>query len=142
MRITASKKVASHHNERRPADVMGGQYSVPFALAVAAWRDPAAPAAFAQDCLRDPAIVDLAARIELAAGDGAGWGAELSITLHDGRSFAGRSESFLGCPEKPMSVDDVAAKFRKLTGATQHAETLLQRLLDIENVADVGALAF
>jgi hypothetical protein len=36
----------------------------------------------------------------------------------------------------------VAAKFRKLTGAAKRAEALLQSLLDIENVADVGALEF
>ena len=41
-----------------------------------------------------------------------------------------------------MSIDDVAAKFRKLTGATLRADALLQSLLDIENVPDVGALEF
>jgi 2-methylcitrate dehydratase PrpD len=121
---------------------MLGQYSVPFSLAVAAWRDPDDPASFAEDCVRDPAILDLAERIELAAGDAPGLGADLTITLHDGRSFAGRSDSFLGCPEKPMSLDDVAAKFRKLTATEKRAETLLARLVDIENVADVGTLEF
>jgi 2-methylcitrate dehydratase PrpD len=142
LKIIASAKVVSHHNERRPADVMLGQYSVPFSLAVAAWRNPEDPTAFAQDCVRDPAILDLAARIELAPGDASGWGADLTVTLRDGRHFAGRSDSFLGCPEKPMSIDDVAAKFSKLTGTMQRADALLGSLLDIENVADVGALEF
>ena len=142
MKIVASAKVASHHNERRPADVMLGQYSVPFSLAVAAWRDPDDPTAFAEDCVHDTGILDLAARIELAAGDAPGWGADLSVMLRDGRSVAGKSDSFRGCPETPMSLDEVAAKFRKLTGAAKRADALLQRLFDIENVADVGALEF
>jgi 2-methylcitrate dehydratase PrpD len=142
MKIVASAKVASHHNERRPADVMLGQYSVPFSLAVAAWGDPDDPTAFAEDCVHDAGILDLAARIELAAGDAPGWGADLSVMLRDGRRVAGKSESFRGCPETPMSLDEVAAKFRKLTNAAKRADTLLQRLLDIENVADVGALEF
>ena len=140
MKMIVSTKVASHHNERRPPDIMLGQYSVPFSLAVAAWRDPEDPMAFAADCVHDPAILDLAARIELAAGDAPGWGADLSITLHDGRRLAGRSDTFRGCPETPMSIADVAAKFRKLTGAARGAGALLQALLDIENVSDVGTL--
>jgi 2-methylcitrate dehydratase PrpD len=96
---------------------MVGQYSVPFSLAVAARRDPEDPMAFAADCVHDREILDLAASIELAIGDAPGWGADLSVTLHDGRNFAGRADTFRGCPETPMSIDDVAAKFRKLTGA-------------------------
>ena len=142
LRIVASTKVLSHHSERRPSDVMGGQYSVPFALAVAAWRDPDDPTAFAEDCVRDPAILDLAARTELTAGAATGWGAELSITLHDGRVLAGRADSFLGCPERPMSLDDVAAKFRKLSGTAGRTERLLQALVELELVADVATLEF
>jgi 2-methylcitrate dehydratase PrpD len=142
MKIIAAAKVVSHHNERRPADVMLGQYSVPFSLAVAAWRDPDDPAAFAADCVHDPAILDLAARIELAAGDAPGWGADLTVTLRDGRSLADRTDTFRGCPETPMSIDDVVAKFRKLTGTSYRADALLHGLLDIENIADVGALEF
>jgi 2-methylcitrate dehydratase PrpD len=142
MKVIASAKVASHHNERRPADVMLGQYSVPFSLAVAAWRDPEDPTAFAPDCVHDPAILDLAGRIELSAGDAPGWGADLSVTLRDGRTLVGRSDSFLGCPETPMSIDHVAAKFAKLTGDAPRAGALLQSLLDIENVGDVGSLGF
>jgi 2-methylcitrate dehydratase PrpD len=142
IRLITTAKVASHHSERRPADVMLGQYSVPFSLAVAAWRDPEDPMAFAAGCVRDPAILDLAARIEVAAGDASGWGAQLSVTLRDGRNFAGRGDTFRGCPETPMSIEEVAAKFRKLTGAARRCEALLLALLDVENIADVATLEF
>jgi 2-methylcitrate dehydratase PrpD len=142
MRIVASAKVASHHDERRPADVMLGQYSVPFSLAVAAWRDPEDPAAFAEDCVHDAGILDLAARIELAVGEAPGWGTDLTVMLRDGSSIVGKADSFRGCPETPMSIEEVAAKFKKLAGAAKRADVLLQSLRDIENVADVGALEF
>jgi 2-methylcitrate dehydratase PrpD len=86
--VAASAKVASHHGERRPADLMLGQYSVPFSLAVAAWRDPADPTAFVDDPIHDPGILDLAACVEIVPGD-AGWGAGLSIALRDGRRISG-----------------------------------------------------
>ena len=43
-----------------------------------------------------------------------------------------------------MSLEEVAAKFRKLThrGSPHRAQALLAALLDIENLADVAALEF
>jgi 2-methylcitrate dehydratase PrpD len=137
--VAASAKVASHHGERRPADLMLGQYSVPFSLAVAAWRDPADPTAFADDPIHDPGILDLAARIDIVPGD-AGWGAGLSIALRGGRRISGTIASFRGCPETPMSLDDIAAKFRRLTRHRPGMDALVDILLDIENVRDIAAL--
>jgi 2-methylcitrate dehydratase PrpD len=137
--VAASEKVASHHSEQRPADVMLAQYSVPFSLAVAACRDPADPTSFADDCILDAGILDLAARIKIVPGE-SGWGAGLAIALRDGRRLTGSIKSFRGCPETPMSLDDIAAKFRKLTRGKPGMDRLLEALLDIENVADVAAL--
>jgi 2-methylcitrate dehydratase PrpD len=137
--VTASEKVASHHSERRPADVMLGQYSVPFSLAVAAWRDPADPASFADDAIHDGGILDLAARVKIVPGE-SGWGAGLTVALKDGRKLTGAAKSFRGCPETPMSLEDVAAKFRKLTRGKPGMDALLDALLDIENVDDVAGL--
>ena len=39
-----------------------------------------------------------------------------------------------------MSLDDVAAKFRKLAGAAERTERLLAALLEIETVADMAAV--
>jgi 2-methylcitrate dehydratase PrpD len=139
--VAASAKVASHHGEQRPADLMLGQYSVPFSLAVAAWRDPADPAAFTDDCIHDAGILDLAARIRIVPGD-AGWGAGLSIALRDGRRIEDAIASFRGCPETPMSLDEVAAKFRRLTRQRPRMDALLDALLDIENVREIAALEY
>jgi 2-methylcitrate dehydratase PrpD len=137
--VAASQKVASHHSEQRPADVMLGQYSVPFSLSVAAWRDPADPTSFADDCIHDAGILDVAGRIKIVPGE-SGWGAGLTITLRDGRKLSGTITSFRGCPETPMSLEDVAAKFRGLTRGKPGMNRLLDALLDIENVEDVAAL--
>jgi 2-methylcitrate dehydratase PrpD len=137
--VAASEKVVSHHSEQRPADVMLAQYSVPFSLAVAACRDPADPTSFADDCIHDAGILELATRIKIVPGE-SGWGAGLAITLRDGRRLTGSIKSFRGCPETPMSLDDIAAKFRKLTRGKPGADAALDALLEIENVADVATL--
>jgi hypothetical protein len=69
-----------------------------------------------------------------------GWGAGLMVALRDGRRLSGTTKSFRGCPETPMSLDDIAAKFRRLTRGKPGTDALLQALLDIENVEDVAAL--
>jgi hypothetical protein len=69
-----------------------------------------------------------------------GWGAGLTIALRDGRKVSGSIKSFRGCPETPMSLSDIAAKFRKLTHGKPGMDRLLDALLDIENVRDVAAL--
>jgi 2-methylcitrate dehydratase PrpD len=137
--VAASEKVASHHSEQQPADVMLAQYSVPFSLAVAACRDPADPTSFADACIHDAGILDLATRIKIVPGE-SGWGAGLAVVLRDGRTLTGTIKSFRGCPETPMSLDDIAAKFRKLTRGKPGADAALDALLDIENVADVATL--
>ncbi len=70
----------------------------------------------------------------------AGWGAGLTIALRDGRKLSGNIASFRGCPETPMSLDEVAAKFRRLTRHRPGMDGLIEALLDIENVRDVAAL--
>ena len=112
---------------------------MPFSLAVAARRDPADPTAFADDPIHDAGILDLAARIRIVPGD-AGWGAGLSIALRDGRGISGTIASFRGCPETPMSLEDIAAKFRRLTQHRPGMDALVEALLDIENVRDIAAL--
>ena len=95
--------------------------------------------AFADDPIHDPGILDLAARIAIVPGD-AGWGAGLSIALRDGRRISGTIASFRGCPETPMSLDEVAAKFRRLTRHRPGMDGLVEVLLDMENVRDITAL--
>jgi 2-methylcitrate dehydratase PrpD len=70
----------------------------------------------------------------------AGWGAGLSIALRDGRRIEDAIASFRGCPETPMSLDEVAAKFRRLTRQRPRMDALLDALLDIENVREIAAL--
>jgi 2-methylcitrate dehydratase PrpD len=91
--IEVSDKVLSHHAERAPRDVGTAQYSVPFSVALALFRDPADPQAFLDGPDQNPDILDLCKRIELrpygqpiAAGHNTT--CRLEVTLSDGRSVA------------------------------------------------------
>ncbi|MET0744820.1 MAG: MmgE/PrpD family protein [Microvirga sp.] len=139
--LTVSDKVLSHHAERRPADVMLAQYSVPFALAIAAFHDPEDPAAFSAAALADPAVRSLAEAMEVRSGAPKGWGAALSLRLKDGRRLDTSADTFLGTPERPMAMADLTRKWRLLTraGAEPVPDGLLPLLRSLDEVPDVGA---
>lgn len=91
--IEVSDKVLSHHADREPHDVGTAQYSVPFSVALALFRDPADPQAFLDGPAQNPDILDMCKMIELrpyatplAAGHNAT--CRLEVTLADGRSLA------------------------------------------------------
>jgi 2-methylcitrate dehydratase PrpD len=123
LQINASPKVLSHHNRRDPADVMQAQYSLPFCVALAAWREPLDPAAWNESAVADPQIRALCQRIELrpfAAGDppDSAWHTRLTVTLHGGRRLEADARHFRGMPEQPLDDAGVAAKFLRLAQAT------------------------
>jgi 2-methylcitrate dehydratase PrpD len=140
--LTVSDKVLSHHAERAPADLMLAQYSVPFCVALAAFRDPADPGSFSEDVIADPAVTALARRIVLSPGRPKGWGVGLELELYDGRRFTGERDGFLGCPERPLDAAGLAEKYRRLTAGADPVRMadLLGRLATIETAADCAAL--
>ena len=97
--IEVSDKVLSHHAERAPRDVGTAQYSVPFSVALALFRDPADPQAFLDGPNQDPKILELCKKIELrpyetaiAAGNNAT--CRLEVTLADGRTLVEQQNRF------------------------------------------------
>jgi 2-methylcitrate dehydratase PrpD len=142
--IEASGKVVSHHNERAPADIMLAQYSVPFCVAIAAYHDPLDPAVFCDEVVRDPRVRALAKAIKVSAGETIkGWGARLDITLKDGRTVGGQIDTWLGCPETPLSTEQLRDKFDRITDhASQRLrDTLFDNLMQLEQVKSLETLA-
>ena len=142
--LRVSDKVLSHHTSRTPTDIMQVQYSVPYTVALAAYRDPTDPANFSADAIADPDIRRLAELIVLepaakSAGKKAGTG--IVIALRDGRRFEDAAESFPGCQDKPFSAQQLREKFSALTRANGvDAARLFDALNDIDRVTNVGSL--
>jgi 2-methylcitrate dehydratase PrpD len=136
--IAASDKVLSHHADRTPRDVGTAQYSVPFSVALALFRDPADPQAFLDGPDQNPKILELCRRIELRRYDraiAAGHNAtcRLDVTLADGRAFSISKADF---EDASVPVEQqVDSKFRNLTRRLPGtlATELLVRLKAIES---------
>jgi len=138
--IDVSDKVLSHHTETAPRDVATAQYSLPFTIALALHRDPGDPQAFLDGPNQNPAILQLAKRVELRpyAKDGPNtndMACRLHIALKDGRSLDIAKTDFEGTVTSPLSRERLEQKFLKLSRVIPEAQrtALLARLNDLEN---------
>lgn len=135
--LKAGKKELSRHNIRNPADVMLGQYSIPFCMALAILRNPHDPRTFRDADVNDPEIRALVDRIELVP-----WGSAphptlitttTTITTNDGRKLEKTMTDFRGTPEYPFDRQEMRGKCLMLT---RHLDaSAMNRLFDrIENI--------
>lgn len=123
--LGVGEKVRTHHSSCSPTDVAGAQYSVPFAVATAAFDDPEDPLAFERSVHKSE-VIDLARRIKLHPQSQleAKWGVEMIIEFFSGRIVQGSRETFLGTPEQPMTDNAFAEKFSRLVGQKHSYENL------------------
>jgi 2-methylcitrate dehydratase PrpD len=116
--LACGPKVLSHHDIRRPHDVMQAQYSVPFCVALALHRDPADPAVF-ETAVRDPAILATceAVRLQASADLPTPWSARVALVLHDGRRVEREARSFKGMPGDELTAQEERERFLLLCAA-------------------------
>jgi 2-methylcitrate dehydratase PrpD len=148
IRAATSEKVLSHHNIVAPKDVATAQYSLPFCLAIAAYRDPRQPSSFLNAPHEDPALKDLAKRIKLtlneeSAEPGKAWATKLEVILRDGRILKAEGNGFRGAPDTPMSEAELDGKFLALSSSLGEGRSrrLLDALKRLDDCSDVAMLA-
>ena len=139
--IEVSDKVLSHHADPAPRDVATAQYSLPFTIALALFRDPGDPQAFLDGPNQNPAILELAKRVALRpyAKDGPNnndMACRLHIELKDGRTLSMAKTDFEGTTTSPLSRERLEQKFLKLCGVIPEAQRteLLARLNKLEDL--------
>src|SRR5260370_34242419 len=112
------ERMAKTNNTPAPADMMLAQYSIPFSVALALYRDPIDPRSFDEQVVHDRAILDLASRTKMVVTPGQdrrNLVAAVTIKLKDGREVSRQVTSFKGTPERPMTLPELREKFLLLT---------------------------
>ncbi|MEA2997410.1 MAG: hypothetical protein QOG74_2959 [Alphaproteobacteria bacterium] len=147
IRIAGNEKMAKVNNIPSPKDVMMCQYSIPFSVALAHFRDPRDPRSYDESALNDPAIRSLCERvtITLAGGhhDHATIAADVQVTLKDGRVLSKTVSDFKGTPERPLEQADLRERFMLLTRhcGMRDMERMFTRLQNIEHESSLDWLA-
>ena len=117
--IAGNPKMATINNIPQPADLMMAQYSLPFNVALAHYREARDPRSYDAKAFNDPAIRALASRVTVSVSEEAKHGhtlaATVTVTLNDGRKLSQRVEHFKGTPEMPLDRAEMRDKFMLLT---------------------------
>lgn len=144
--VSGTEKMFSHHNITEPQDMTTAQYSAPFSVALAFYRDPRDPGVFSDAALNDPAIRALTRRVKLEvrekqAGDTT-LASRVTVRLKNGREIAETCQFFPGMPQRPLTVDELKAKFNALTTAlpASRGAAIFEQCMQLETLADIGAL--
>jgi len=138
-----------------PQTGLQGKTSIAYVVARALFDRRVGLAEFTDEKVLEPAVREVMARVhievppELSAealrGRVPSYSAPvfMEMKLRDGRVLKRRIEYYRGDPMRPLTIDDVAGKFRDCAAAVLdpgHAERALATLQDIEEVEDAADL--
>src|SRR5438477_12049994 len=131
--VTGNKRMVERHAIAEPADLMLAQYSIPFCVALALFREARDPESYDESALAEPQIRALTRRVKLVPEAGGGHGVRgstVTVTLSDGRRVEKHVESGL------LEPGELPDKFTRLTrGALGEsgAARLFARLQKLED---------
>jgi 2-methylcitrate dehydratase PrpD len=132
--VTGTPRMVERHNILEPPDLMLAQYSIPFCVALALFREARDPESYDLAALADGAIRALCRKVKLTpeAGDGQGHGAtgsHVTVTLADGRKFERHEAGGM------LEAGELPDKFARLTRKTMGAAgmRLYERLMRLES---------
>jgi len=128
-----------------PATGLEGKFSLEYCLAAALLDGGVGLSSFTDEAVRRPAVRGLVAMVRAAEGDEAGefpigGYAEVRVVLRDGTEHAMRVDVPRGDPSRPLSWDELAAKFGDCAGVAlpggrvERALRLIERLDGLDNV--------
>jgi len=129
--VAGSQRMATVNNIPVPADALLAQFSIPFCVALAMYRNPVDPRSFDEAVARDPQILALAQRVKMSATPGQGnedLACNVTVTLNDGRKLSQRVTAFSGTPEHPLDRAGLREKFMLLTRS--HSPDTMGHLFD------------
>jgi 2-methylcitrate dehydratase PrpD len=146
--VAAGEKAVNQHAINEPRDITMMQYSVPFSVAIALFRDALDPRTFSEATLSDTKIRELArtARVEVleSARGYSSSACRLTLKLKNGKTLTAEGDDFKGTPTMPLTRAELLEKFLKLTThrSREKAERLFSQLAEAEKLESMGGLDF
>jgi 2-methylcitrate dehydratase PrpD len=132
--------------ESRPDPQTGleGRLSFQHAMTMGLVDGVCFPAQFTDVRVRDPQVATLRSKIAVEADESIAQDqCELTLTLHDGRSYTEKVARATGSPDNPVTDAQLERKFRELAGSVlpkARVRRLLAALWQLEQVADIGEI--
>ena len=130
--VTGTQRMVERHNILEPPDLMLAQYSIPFCVALALFREARDPESYDDSALADPAIGALTRKVRLVAEESdrhGPAGSDITVVLADGRKFERYEASGM------LEAGELPDKFARLTrkAMTAAGTGLYERLMRLED---------
>jgi 2-methylcitrate dehydratase PrpD len=143
--VRAHPLVLELTGKRTPQTGLEGKFSVFHSAAVALIEGKAAEHEYTDPVVRDPVVIGLRDRVEVETSPEIREDeAYLEVRLRDGRVLQKHVPHAIGSLERPMSDQDLEAKFRALAENVlppPRLDELIRLCWDIETAQEVGAIA-
>jgi 2-methylcitrate dehydratase PrpD len=145
VQIDGSRRMATVNNIPKPPDILIAQFSIPFCVALALYRNAIDPYSFDEGSTRDPAIMSMASKVKVTAVPGQAEddiASTVTLTLKDGRFLTQRVTEFLGTPARPLTGKELREKFALLTQKypSKQMERIYDRVQNLESEANLDWL--
>jgi 2-methylcitrate dehydratase PrpD len=146
IKIDSVTMVAEIHN---PLNGEQGQFSIPFAVAVALLEGNASPFQYTDEKVKNPRIRSMMSRILVAVDTSLDKdypekrGARCEVILTDGRRFTSSIDNAFGEPESPFSAQDIENKFIALADdvlGKKGSREVCNLVGALDDLKDVGLL--
>jgi 2-methylcitrate dehydratase PrpD len=135
-------------NKRRPANAYDAQFSIPYIVATCLVRGKFGLAELEESALHDREILALADKVDYEIDPGSGfpkyYSGEVIARLADGRELRHREHVNRGAADRPISNEDIVAKFMDnaaLAVSTSRAERLRDVILSVDQATSARDLA-
>ncbi len=117
--IECNERSMRANNIPAPKDILLGQYSIPFCVALSMYRNPVDPRSFNDSALLDERIMKLCANTVMKLipppDNRSDMTSVVHIKLKNGQELTKRSSAFLGTPERPLDKNALREKFLLLS---------------------------
>jgi 2-methylcitrate dehydratase PrpD len=134
--------------KRRPQNSYDAQFSIPWAVASGLARGRFGLTELSAESLSDPGLLALAAKVTCADYPDAPfpkyYSGEVVVKLADGRLLSHREEVNRGNPDRPLTNDEITAKFRENAAtavSATRAEEIRDAVLGLDGQSDARAFA-
>jgi len=133
----------------KPRTPVDAQFSIPWGVATAIARGRVGLEHYTEEAIRSADILDIASKIEMVLDHGLDTkdrtpSGRVEITTVSGQSHVTQVDHPLGSPQRPMSYDDCAAKFRScaslpgLSLPENQVEEVIELVRRLETLPDVS----
>ena len=140
-------------DRRKPKTILDAKFSIPFCVAIAAVEGAVRLKDFIPERLTNPAVLDMAEKVmvkldsRLGGSDVHGLPAgEMEIRTKDGKTYSRRVEIPYGHQTKPMTMEDIVAKFKDCVSfsatpvSTENVDKVIEMCLKLEDLADINQI--